>query len=241
MAHLKEDYAFDELLEDLSKAVREAYIECRRTVETRRTGIPSFYNSCARWDGKRTRKGDRTQVQKPVWPKIVRFALQHGLDPVRYVQDMLFLLEAQDICPVPTQLCGPWAERTYFSAFPKQHSQQMIDDALRAQRVALACKITDLDGVPGWTFDRIRRYVITDPGISLSALFRYCCAVEANFTDIAKQYREPAIHQYTLHMPQYDAAWGDWIPEDIRAAGRRRKEYIDRLNPRFRKQHEAGD
>lgn len=231
MARNADDYACDELLEDLSQQVRQTYVDCRRKIEEERKGVPSHYQSCARWDGVRTRKEDTTQLQPPVWPKIVRFALSHGLDPVQYVSDMMFILSVRKICPMPPQLHGRWAEDVYFQAFPKDLRQQSVEDAFQAQRVALSCKITDFTGLPGWTFEKIRRHVITDPDVQLSALFRYCCAVEAGLTDVAARYRAAALRQYSLNSDAYDAVWGAWLPDEVKASGRRLKERIARLVP----------
>jgi hypothetical protein len=71
-----------------------------------------------------------------------------------------------------------------------------------------------------------------DSQLGLSAVLRFCLALEAGQLDIAEECREAAILEYLQNRQGYDAILGERIPASFREeASRLRQAVSEHVNP----------
>ncbi len=185
--------------------VRAVYIRERRSRETVITGLVSNYNSHKKWDG-----GEHRGKRLPsTWVKIAEFALANDYDPAA-------LVEAQfrgtgKHCPEPFQLCSPAAVDRYL-----RHNQSVVAEMpwdFQHQKLVCHAELTARFAGTNWTRSEILANVLYDETLDMSALFRYCFAVQAKEPQIADTYKREAIIQYMRRPDEYDKVWAQLIPE----------------------------
>jgi hypothetical protein len=194
-------------VDQLSAAIRSAYVLAVRRFSTRQTGIASQYGakSIPQWDGGTDAYG---RVHKaPVWAKIAAFSFDNGIDPLRLI-DVVFAGWNKPVAPYPTFLMTTEA----LSAYGK--IEQIDRDAaavFKAQTMEFTDRVDFLvdQGTP---MAIAVRKVLLNRQHALSALFRYVAALQVGLPEVALVFRDEAIQRYLFNRAAIDKAWGDMIP-----------------------------
>jgi hypothetical protein len=195
--------------------IRDTYVAERRQYHQSLTGRESHYVPSDHWNGGSTQRAGR---RPDIWTKIAKFVLKHAVDPVQFVRYQ-FKVHTGNFIIKPNQLYTEKALRDYRSV--AKVSAAAIAVALCGQRNALVHAVyvfQDTAAVVGAEFplSAIRSSVLLDGSIPLSALFRYCVALQEGLPNIARRYRVAAAVQYVRDRRAYDKAWGTLIPTDFK-------------------------
>lgn len=211
------------VLAELASRVREAYIEERRLWECRKglrgdagesspPWTPGRY-----WDGGKIRLTGK--VMKPYWPRVVRFLLEHKVTDFRaYIAAQFSARSTMGPVPTPQYLVGDKALRVW-----KKHREAHAASALKLGH-SLSCQKQVLarallarhEELPHLSPERVRRGVLLDTDLPLTALFRYCLAISEGLDEIARVYELAAETEFLADRESYCSAWKDWIPEALK-------------------------
>jgi hypothetical protein len=210
-----------ELAEWIITLVRAVYIEERAAVERRMPGRTRPYEVHPKWDGKVSRRKPRQKPPAPIWPKIAKFILEHGLDLAGYIRQMFLITSLKGGRPDPNQLLGE-AALTAFSKFGEVGlTVAAASRELVSERQALLSRVSVLAERPDATAGWIRNNVMMDENVPLSALFRYSVGVQEKLQEPVVRYWRFALVQYFQGMDAYDRGWGDLVPKAFREEARR--------------------
>lgn len=229
------------LLDHLAAEARRVYIETRRAFEARRTGMPSFYGDSPlpRWDG--TKDDDRPflraersrdrhgRTYKPVWPLLVRFAVENGADVSALIRAR-FSVTTGPHAPEPPDCKTELALRAYAQRQEKLGGR--LNSSLNSQRMTASTellirtrRIETLD----WTPAQVLESVIYDEALGLSPLFRAIFALENGHADLFDQLLPGAVQAYHSAREQYDSSqWAQLIPQAVREGAARLDDYARR-------------
>lgn len=225
MMRNREGYEDDlAIRECIARDIREAYIFERRIFNESRYGQQSEYRPGVRFDGGEDRDG---REFKPIWPKVADFVLDNGLEAVSFVRSQFY---DRRLPPQPNQLLSEKALHRY----ERYHgaAREKVVQALSSQQYRADLEFWAKVQFCGRTEEDAWFDVLLDQSIELSALFRYCKAVELGKNDdamkyVVRRYRAPAAFQYLRYRSEYDDVWADFIPIKFKArAGRILKKYI---------------
>jgi len=204
-----------QLLEDMARRCREAYIACRRERDLLHSGKTSYTKPAAKWDGGEDTSG---AVHQPYWPKMAKFMIKHGLTPEHCIRVRFALCrDMSKDPPYPNQIANPTYLEEYKADQVKKISE-WIEGAFSYEKAYCASSITLMEEELGRKGKPVWRSVLLDESIPLSALFRYCLARSESIDDVAEEYEIPAMTQYIVARKEYDQVWGNWIPEDFRSS-----------------------
>lgn len=204
-------------LSRVSRTVRGFYVVARRQCEATRTGVDSTWGEAriARYDGG---TDDATGVvYKRAWNKIAEFCIAHTIDPAALIRSA-FEISSFDRPPLPNMICS---ER--FVAAYRQREVSLIGilkTALSVQQAQFRLGVVHhYDPAQPNTAAAVIRS-LKDSSLSLGPLFRYCLAASTDNADAARAFFDGAVFEYLFSRAAYDAAWGSFIPQAIRAEAR---------------------
>ncbi len=203
------------VIEDLSGMIKTVYTEAYRRRESAIKGR-SNWTPGDWWNG-----GVVRGVKRPnIWDRAARFVLQHRLSVLPFVSFAVFEFSKRAL-PRPTHLVSkPVLESFRQSEQDIKQSRESIVVAFDGQRHALALALDWYDdakelGIP-FTDEEIKRQVLLDTGVQMSALFRYCLAESEGLTDLASDLFTAAVLQFMSAPKAYAGVWGEWIPVRFR-------------------------
>ena len=204
--------------EELSESVKAIFVECYRQRESALRGQCSWEPGIW-WNGGRTRRG---VVRPNIWRLGAKFIIKHELPVFQFIYYVVFDYNTRAL-PKPTLLISKTVAARYRHI---SHDGEQVLVQVQAefgmQQEALEFAVSWYDDAEecgleiGIDAAEIKRRVLMDTSTSLSALFRYCLAVNEEFGDIAKQYYDAALIQYVPLSRVYDCVWKDWIPDVFR-------------------------
>lgn len=183
----------------LAQVVRAIYIACHRE----RTGSSDYGDKpMPQWDGGETRFGVQ---RRSAWTPLVRFILQHNLDPVAYIRAQ-FWAHPERQPPSPVSILTANSLVRY-----QEYAEQVPGQLRRAHRTNLLSvngHVEALINELNWVPQRAIRYALLETtAVVATGLFRYAMAVDRGITDVAQQFRDHALLQYMLQKQAYDDGW----------------------------------
>lgn len=198
-------------LDELSALVRSLYCAAYRNMSPASADYGS--TRIPRWDGGTDDADGRTY--QPVWPKVARFILDHGLDPAAYIH-VQFMHRRGLRPPAPTTLYSAAALARYEAQRELEVPNILVD--WDRQKRSLDMRVAELrrnyPQAEDWR--RITTALHDQQQVTASSLFRYCAAVRCGLQAVAAYYFKAALAQYVVQARQYDAAIGDAIPSELR-------------------------
>lgn len=203
------------VIEDLSGMIKTVYIEAYRRRESAIKGR-SNWSPGDWWNG-----GTVRGIKRPnIWDRAARFVLQNRLPVLPFVSFAVFECSTRAL-PRPTHLVS----KSVLASFRQserdiKQSRESIVVAFAGQRHALSLALDWYDdakelGIP-FTEEEIKRQVLLDTGVQMSALFRYCLAESEGLGDLASDLFTAAVLQYMSAPKVYAGVWGEWIPTRFR-------------------------
>ena len=207
----------DLIVRETAELCRATYIRERTNFATLRPGSSKnkkvrAYTPHPKWDGGEDANGHQ---HKPYWPKMARFMLEHELDPEYCIHMQFGDRKRTDDPPFPSHITSVnWLDR-YQVESPEVLISE-VKDALQTEKahcmwaIALIEDDDDAQGPELW------REVLFDDTIPMSPLFRYCVAYRDKLHDVANEYEQSAMVQYSLARKAYEEGWKGWIPEDFK-------------------------
>jgi hypothetical protein len=199
----------------MADVVRTYYIlEHRRHVESRQGGGTCTYGMrpLPRWDGGTDSEG--RVYDQPVWFKIVRYALANMVNPVLLVRGTFRAWQSTQP-PMPNQFTNPLALRR---ARLLTDPPTVFGDNLKMEDHRFKAATTVHQLYDKMDVEAAARRTLHDPTAELTPLYRYCVARLGGADDVAERFWREAFQMYIFDRDAYDAAWGDRIPEELRAA-----------------------
>lgn len=189
----------------------------------------------SRWhlvqEGRKVKWGDRAIPQfdggegpggknyANVWERAATLVYLHRLSPRRLVQALFDKRSAKP--PLPTHLLGDAVRSRYEALFSKESSD--ILRTFQAQKETLKLGlflVSPLKQRSNFNDDDLLRVVLLDLTARLSALFRYCLAVDRGLDSVSSAFLQDALEQYISYPDSYDLIWRGWIPDSFRATAR---------------------
>lgn len=169
-------------------------------------------------DGGRDSRG---VVHKPLWPRLVKFAWQHGVEPTTLIK-AVFASHTDRQIP----LANIFVSRAALEACQRFQSEHAIDieyefKSFRADARRLKWELEQTISAP---LNVIWRLVIVDPMLSYGSLYRYVLALELNEDDLARRYCHSALMEYVTSPDEFDKVMGEYLLAEFKAAGRRLRE-----------------
>lgn len=227
----------EEVLDRLAELARSVYIQERRSFESRRSGMDSYYGErgLGRWDGtdtpgKRDRFGRNC---KPVWPEIARFAARNAVDVAGLIRAR-FAYHTGRNPPEPPDCKTDMALSFLRQREGTQGPRLLI--RLESERTKASVELLIRSRYVerfGWTPEQVVQSVIDDPTLDLSPLFRVILAGEHRLPDLVDAYFVLAVQQYQAARAYFDASpWAKLIPDTVRAEADRMTQYAARSVPR---------
>jgi hypothetical protein len=205
----------DPNLYQMANAVRTYYIlEHRLHVDSRTGGPPCTYGCqpLPRWDGGVDAAG--RIYDRPVWFDIVRYALAHNVSPILLVRGTFRAWNSAKP-PYPNQFTNPLAlER----ARAMTGSSDIFAENLQMENHRFKAAVTLHTRYDNMDVEAASRRVLHDPYVGVSPLYRYCVGMLGGALDVVERFRDEAFQMYVFDKETYDAAWGDLIPQELRAA-----------------------
>jgi hypothetical protein len=202
-------------LYDMANAVRTYYIlEYRRHVESKQGGAPCTYgcHPIPQWDGGVDAEG--RVHDRPIWFEIVRYALSHAINPILLVRGT-FRQWSSRRPPFPNQ---------FANALSLQRARALTDppvvfsDNLKLEDHRFKSAVTLHQLYNHMDVEAAARRALHDPTNDLSPLYRYCVGKLGGADDVAARFKQEAFRMYVFDRETYDAAWGERIPQELRAA-----------------------
>lgn len=196
--------------ESLATDVRNIYVCCRSSHQG------SAYTPGANWDGGTSRFGRQT---KPIWPRVARFIIRHGLDPVAFIRSQ-FWHTPKDRPPQPTDLMSEAALEKW--QVYERGIEKSLSSQLSYEITSIRSEMLPLQEGLNWSHDRALKFALYNvKTVVASPLVRYCLAVEYGMDEVAEHFHDRALFQYAFQKDAYDAAWPQGsIPEALVREGR---------------------
>lgn len=209
------------VMEQLAQAIRAAYIDARRKHEEARTGRRSNYTPGPHWDGGVTK---RTRVRrKNYWLVLAKALTERGIDFQEFIDHVFanwqvkYVTDRGMFAPAP----NIFGSTKYQAMFLKDDASGVIREkkrrAFAAQQQEASRALLEYEQYGLYKGKKeLLSAVLSDSSLSLSALFRYCCAFHEGLPKICKIYKQQALLQYGRSIRHYNAVWGEWIPGPLR-------------------------
>jgi hypothetical protein len=185
------------------------------------------YNPSPKWDGEDAFE-DNPEIssRESTWERMAAKLSTLEVDPVDLVRRLFDDLEPSARPILPNQLASSSALSRYGRLVAEAAPD--IEMALRSQTEVLITAFRCFDG--GETEQDAWVGVLLDESLSLSALFRYCLALQCadgyrdlstnRFQRVADHYEWPANEQYRKNKDAYDRAWVIILPPSLRNESR---------------------
>lgn len=162
------------------------------------------------------------------WEKMANFFLANGIrDYQLFIRWQFESQRNQSCCLAPDHCYGPAAlsrwrvrEQNLSARIEELALSRQLQQTYLVREFSRICESIDTKPVSATHLDEM---VLFSEDSRLSSLFRYCVAVEAGYSRVSESFFVAATSQYATDAEAYDAAWGDWIPDNIR------ERYAERL------------
>lgn len=163
----------------------------------------------------------RGAVHKPLWPRLVKFALQHNVEPTLLIKAVFANRTDRQLPPA-----NMFVSRAALESCQRFQSEHAIDveyefKSFKAEARRLKWELEQTIAAP---LNVIWRLVIVDPMLSYGPLYRYVLALELKEEDLALRYKHSALMEYVTSPDAFDNVMGTFLPDDFKAAGRRLRE-----------------
>lgn len=196
----------------LANRIRDLYTLRRRALHEAREHRPSSWKPSPHWDGGHTPHGNR----KNIWVKIAKFCLRNGLEPEDYIYYVFSTLKPEQV-PQPNHLLSERLRQQYIDNHCREEERlEHIRLAFTEQKLNLMSRLDEWTQVAleEKTISKrdIQLAILGDDGLGLTALFRFCLAIQEKLDDVAQYYFEPAVLQYLRFRKEYQEVWGDFLP-----------------------------
>ncbi len=174
---------------------------------------PKYYQGAAtiRMNGP-----DGPVVQKArssVWTTLAAYFLTHRIDPDLFMRAQFSPAALKlDRPPEPNELLSSNRLALYHDTV--QSMERTIAVSLTSQRSKATVEIAFAEAAGKTPLDAYM-WVLTNDGIELSPLFRYCLArslTGVQFQDVARHYLPAAVLQYIYFAAAYEQHWGAYLP-----------------------------
>lgn len=210
-------------LDETSRRVRLTYYLERQLFMQRVRGTADESlneHGTKKWDGGIDSRG---VSHKPIWPKIVKYAVTQNCDPEQLVRSVFRVWKGIQP-PLPTMTMTEEAVKACRSF--KTENYEFLKHKLEAfQREAEQAFMLKSMARPDELPTKLWREVIVSPTISAGALFRYCLAISTCQSDLARMALDNALTEFVANPEEYAKLLGDQLPDSFyRQANQRIKE-----------------
>ena len=163
----------------------------------------------------------RGAVHKPLWPRLVKFAWQHNVEPALLIKAVFANRTDRQLPPA-----NLFVSRAALESCQRFQSEHAIDveyefKSFKAEARRLKWELEQTLAAP---LNVIWRLVIVDPMLSYGPLYRYVLALELNEEDLALRYRHSALMEYVTSPDEFNKVMGEHLPAEFKADGRRLRE-----------------
>ncbi len=202
------------LLQSYAAVIRNAYCTARNRwhLEVENTESDWGRNPIPRYDGGMDSAGRR---HRGVWEKIARFVIEKRISPNRFIEAQFRGRSAAP--PEPGTLCSEFALRVY--AGYEAAEIPTLQRLFRHQKEQLFLETIKFRPLH-WPDAQMYSAILQNTQVGMSALFRYCVAVQKGVNEVVDLFRTTASIQYLASPTAYDQVWGELIPEEMRALAR---------------------
>lgn len=189
------------VLEQLTPLLRDAYTDERRNWHRGRGGEVAKYRPGPQWD--------------KAWPKMADFYLKHQIGNYRaYIHVQFTARGSLAVCPTPQQCYGPASLRRWQEHQPKKKDYE-LSLKLQMHKLEAECQ-RYRNWMPQWSEHEVQTMVLFDHGNTITALLRYCVALQVGRADIAAHYHDVSLMHYVFGQEVYNEVWGDLIPDVLK-------------------------
>lgn len=215
----------DPELAELAAAVKAAYVRERTVLQTLSAGTESRYRPPKRYDGlPEVTDDDGNVIEKAVpsaWYKLARFFRDNQLEPDEFVRAVFSDRAFDTRPPEPSQLrsARAWASWEAYLA----SNRACLQAEFVTQKAIARGKVSYHQTYSGLDYEGSHIYVVLDPDLALSPLFRYCLAATLGGVRLeraAKRFEAAACLQYSRYPKVYREVWGEFIPKGFAGLSR---------------------
>ena len=201
-------------LKALAQKIRELYCEQRNLWHYQVQGRETNWGAVpmARYDGGVDEMG---RNWGNVWDEIALFVCKRKVNYASFVRAQFSVVRKRPIDPF--QLKSDKAYDLYLST--AQSSSSNLASLFALQREVFqreTSKLARRKVTHKWDDNQIFRAVLGNRLLRMSALFRYCLAVNLGYESIAETFHLQALEQYLVDAKIYDSVWGAWIPDALK-------------------------
>jgi hypothetical protein len=158
------------------------------------------------------------RTYQPVWPKVAKRILELGADPVEYMRAQFMEVRVASCVPLPTQLYGKAATDRYQRV--RRDARAWLCSVREFEIAAIRTECAILQRVGREPLRSMEMAIMNMASVQASPLMRYCVAAAHVMLLPQAHWRPAAMRQYAFRADDYDDAWGDIIPAELKAAGR---------------------
>lgn len=207
------------LIKRLSRDIQSYYTSTRRRYEEIRTGRPSRYTPHPRWsEGRKLKGGNRGPC---LWEMLAKVLTDRQISPNAFIEFIFRQASldrrtiAEGFWPAPNVLLNREHQDRYLAENNSGKRKQKLARIFAAQQRAASNALLSRTSLYPDKRRRIQS-VILDRNLPLSALFRYCLAVDADMRESAKKFHDAALVQLMSEYELYEQVWGSWIPGNLK-------------------------
>lgn len=206
--------------ENLSMVVKEMFTVFIRHREEQ-VKAKSSWKSSPWWDGGEVKdSNNRLCIRESTWLKAAQLILRNGLNANDFVAFVVFKYKKS--LPAPNWLLSREAI-SKFKALREQRQQDIHAElliALKSQTVSLHDQTINVQEMALANNVRMSKAEIAAQALvsadsSMSALFRYCVAVNEDLPKIAARYADDALLQYLQDAAAYREVWKSLLPKSF--------------------------
>jgi hypothetical protein len=206
--------------------IRDTYVRERRRFESRISGVQSNYGvgHMPKWDGtdddipglnRRSNSDKYGRNYKPIWPKILAFAVSNDVDPLVLIRNR-FLHTKGPRPPEPTDCMCKSA--LALCAEDRISAKELNDRLYWFQEVfekEVESRVHYISKY-GWTAQRVVDSVVRDLTLPFNSLYRYYLASAHGVSDVASRHRQSALLEYMRYFRTYsESMWSGLIPAEL--------------------------
>lgn len=193
------------------KWLRTVWVDSVNSSPLVQLGSGAPYTPSKSVDGGTTSLG---RTFEPIWPKLLKWLTEAKVTNIPlYMRSVLHNWKGTPQALHPNILMRPSSLEIY-----KDTIKRLVGDMRLSLQIQTNIAVSNLNRykeLHSWDADKASREMI-DSQVGLSSLFRFCWAAKFNYEDVAAQYRDAALMQYSVASEDYNKIWGDFIPEELR-------------------------